>query len=147
MDIGDTESSYRYPHIVLSCDDEDRSAAYSSVYGRLLVDRCVTDGLLVEESPNVYVPKEEVENVVIEGYYSYPETHVTVKDLRDQQIVLNTCLCTSRGYQSEESTCVEEKNKRECAWCVFMKSGPCYKPFDLWQKCILEVGVLVWDYL
>ena len=67
VDIGDTESSYRYPHIVLSCDDEDRSAAYSSVYGRLLVDRCVTDGLLIEESPNVYVPKEEVEKAVKAG--------------------------------------------------------------------------------
>ena len=37
--------------------------------------------------------------------------------------------------------CAEGKNDRECSWCVFMKSGPCYKPFELWQKCILEVGV------
>lgn len=102
VDIGDTESSYRYPHIVVSCDDEDRSAAYSSVYGRLLVDRCVTDGLLVEEGDNVYVPKEDVENVPIEGYYSYPETHVTVKDLRSKNIVLKSTLCTARGMDNEE---------------------------------------------
>ena len=37
--------------------------------------------------------------------------------------------------------CAEGKNDRECSWCVFMKSGPCFKPFELWQKCILEVGV------
>ena len=49
VDIGSTDSIYRYPHIVLSCDDEDRSSAYSSVYGRLLVDRAVTDGLLEED--------------------------------------------------------------------------------------------------
>lgn len=102
VDIGDTESSYRYPHIVLSCDDEDRSAAYSSVYGRLLVDRCVTDGLLVEEGANVYAPKEDVENVPIEGYYSYPETHVTVKDLRSKNIVVKTTLCTGRGMENEK---------------------------------------------
>lgn len=100
VDIGNTESAYRYPHIVLSCDDEDRAAAYSSVYGRLLVDRCVTDGLLVEDGPNVYVPKEDVEDVVIEGYYSYPETHVTVKDLRSDNITLKTKLCTARGMNS-----------------------------------------------
>ena len=97
VDIGETETAYRYPHIVLSCDDEDRASAYSSVYGRLLVDRCVMDSLLVEESPNVYVPREEVENVVIEGYYSYPETHVTVKDLREKNLSFKTRLCTARG--------------------------------------------------
>ena len=37
--------------------------------------------------------------------------------------------------------CAEGKNDRECSWCVFMKSGPCFKPFELWQKCILEVCV------
>lgn len=57
LDIGNVESCYRYPHIVLSCDDEDRTSAYSSVYGRLLVDRAVMDGLLIEESMNAYVPK------------------------------------------------------------------------------------------
>lgn len=101
VDIGNTESAYRYPHIVLSCDDEDRASAYSSVYGRLLVDRCVMDGLLVEDGANVYVPKEEVENVVIEGYYSYPETHVTVKDLREEGLVIKTKLCTARGLNHE----------------------------------------------
>lgn len=37
--------------------------------------------------------------------------------------------------------CAESKNDRECSWCVFMKSGPCFKPFDLWQKCILAVNL------
>lgn len=97
VDIGSTESVYRYPHIVLSCDDEDRSSAYSAVYGRLLVDRAVTDGLLVEDGANRYVAKEDVENAEVEGYYSYPDTHVSVKDLRGEDIVLKTKLCSKRG--------------------------------------------------
>ena len=97
MDIGSTDSIYRYPHIVLSCDDEDRSSAYSSVYGRLLVDRAVTDGLLEEDGANRYVAKADVENVEVEGYYSYPTTHVSVKDLRAENIVVKTKLCTKRG--------------------------------------------------
>ena len=101
LDIGNTESSYRYPHIVLSCDDEDLTSAYSSVYGRLLVDRAVMDGLLVEESANVYIPKEDVENVEVEGYYSYPETHVSVKDLRSEGLVLKGKICTQRGMNCE----------------------------------------------
>lgn len=97
VDIGSTDSIYRYPHIVLSCDDEDRSSAYSSVYGRLLVDRAVTDGLLEEDGANRYVAKADVENVEVEGYYSYPTTHVSVKDLRAENIVVKTKLCTKRG--------------------------------------------------
>ena len=38
------------------------------------------------------------------------------------------------------SRCTEGKNEHECSWCVFMKSGPCFKPFEIWQKCILAVG-------
>ena len=56
--------------------------------------------MLVEESPNVYVPKEDVENVAIEGYYSYPETHVTVKDLRSENLTIKTGLCTGRGMNN-----------------------------------------------
>ena len=102
LDIGNVESCYRYPHIVLSCDDEDRTSAYSSVYGRLLVDRAVMDGLLIEESMNAYVPKDNVENVEVEGYYSYPVTHVSVKDLRNEGIVLKGKLCTGRGMDCEK---------------------------------------------
>ena len=141
MDIGNTECSYRYPHIVLSCDDENRSSAYSSVYGRLLIDRCVMDGLLVEDVSNVFVPKEEVENVPVEGYYSYPETHVTIRDLRGENLTFKSVFCTKRGLDEESFACKEGKNERECTWCVFMKSGPCFRPFELWQKCILAVGV------
>ena len=61
----------------------------------------MTDGLLVEERANVYVPKEEVENVEIEGYYSYPTTYVTVKDLREMNLTLKGKLCTSRGMNEE----------------------------------------------
>ena len=102
LDIGNVESCYRYPHIVLSCDDEDRTSAYSSVYGRLLVDRAVMDGLLIEESMNAYVPKDNVENVEVEGYYSYPVTHVSVKDLRNEGLVLKGKLCTGRGMDCEK---------------------------------------------
>ena len=148
VDIGSTDSIYRYPHIVLSCDDEDRSSAYSSVYGRLLVDRAVTDGLLEEDGANRYVAKADVENVEVEGYYSYPTTHVSVKDLRAENIVVKTKLCTKRGLaegfegarrRRVRRRCKEAKSDRERSWGVFMKSGPCFKPFELWQKCILEV--------
>ena len=44
-----------------------------------------------------YVAKEDVENAEVEGYYSYPDTHVSVKDLRGEDIVLKTKLCTKRG--------------------------------------------------
>ena len=72
------------------------------MYGRLLVDRAVMDGLLIEESMNVYVPKKDVENVEVEGYYSYPVTHVSVKDLRSEGIVLKGKLCTGRGMDCEK---------------------------------------------
>ena len=58
--------------------------------------------MLIEESPNVYVPKEDVENVAIEGYYSYPDTHVTVKDLRSENLTIKTRLCTSRGMNNND---------------------------------------------
>ena len=36
--------------------------------------------------------------------------------------------------------CNELKHEAECSWCVFMKGGPCYKSFTLWQKCVADVG-------
>ena len=144
MDIGDTLSSYRYPHIVVSCDDEAANGAYSPVYGRLLVDRCVLDGLLVEESEGVFVPKEDVENVEVEGYYSYPKTHVTIRDRRSEGLEVKTKLCTQRGFDGATFSCAEGKQKAECSWCVFMKSGPCFRPFEGWQKCMIEFGESEW---
>lgn len=26
--------------------------------------------------------------------------------------------------------------KKECAWCVFMKGGPCKEVFEVWQGCV-----------
>ena len=138
MDIGNTLSSYRYPHIVVSCDDEAENSAYSRVYGRILIDRCVEDGLLVEDENGVFVPKANVENVEVEGYYSYPLTHVTISDLRSQGLEVKSKLCTQRGFEAAPFGCSEAKQDAECSWCVFMKSGPCYRPFDAWQKCVIQ---------
>ena len=75
---------------------------------------------------------------------------MSVKDLRSEGLVLKGKICTQRGMNCETyewgmeeivtDRCQEAKNDRECSWCVFMKSGPCFKPFELWQKCILAVG-------
>ena len=97
-------SVYRYPHIVLSCDDEEKTAAYSPVYGRLLIDRVVTDGFLEETGDHTFVPKQDVENELVEGFYSYPETHVTIHDLRNENLHLRMKLCTDRGMNCESYT-------------------------------------------
>ena len=138
VDIGNTLTSYRYPHIVVSCDDDAANSAYSRVYGRILLDRCVLDGLLVEEREGVFVPKEEVSSVEVEGYYSYPTTHVTIRDLRGEGLEVRSKLCTRRGFEAAPFACAEAKQPAECSWCVFMKSGPCFRPFEAWQKCTLE---------
>lgn len=138
VDIGNTLTSYRYPHIVVSCDDEAENSAYSRVYGRILIDRCVEDGLLVEDANGVFVPKADVENVEVEGYYSYPTTHVTISDLRSRGLEVKSKLCTQRGLEAAPFGCAEAKHDAECSWCVFMKSGPCYRPFEGWQKCVMQ---------
>ena len=34
-------------------------------------------------------------------------------------------------------SCSEPKHEAECSWCVFMKGGPCYKSFTMWQGELL----------
>lgn len=38
-------------------------------------------------------------------------------------------------------SCNEPKHDLECPFCVFMKSGPCYKPFTDWQGCVEKVAM------
>ena len=74
---------------------------YSEVYGRLLIDRALKAGLLTKESDSLYVPIESVENQPVAEYYNYPETQITVKDLRELNLSIKGKLCTSRGMDKE----------------------------------------------
>ena len=58
LDLGSLPSIYRYPNLVISCQDKEDNAMYSSVYGRLLIDRAMKAGLLKEETESVYIPVE-----------------------------------------------------------------------------------------
>ena len=99
LTMKDAPAIYFYPNLVLSCENETPAASYSPIYGRLLIDRAVKAGLLTKESDAFVPPKDasNVENVEVPEYYIYPKTHISVKDLRDDNIVLHGRLCTSRG--------------------------------------------------
>lgn len=75
LDIGAVPSIYRLPHIVISCENEKEEQSYSSIYGRLLIDRAVKAGLLEEETESKYIPKEDANNVEVGEYYAYPPSH------------------------------------------------------------------------
>ena len=74
---------------------------YSSVYGRLLIDRAMKAGLLKEETESVYVPVENKENVEVGEYYKYPGCHITISDLREKEITIKGRVCTSRGMDGK----------------------------------------------
>ena len=101
LDIGAVPSIYRYPHIVISCENEKEEQSYSSIYGRLLIDRAVKAGLLEEETESKYIPKEDANNVEVGEYYAYPPSHISVHDLRDEKISIQGRLCTSRGIDGK----------------------------------------------
>lgn len=101
LDIGAIPSIYRYPHVVISCQDEKDEDSYSSIYGRLLIDRAAKAGLLKEESEGKYVPERDVSDFEVDEYYAYPKSHLSVKDLREEEIVLHGRLCTSRGMDGK----------------------------------------------
>lgn len=103
LTMKDTPAVYYYPNLVLSCENETPSASYSPIYGRLLVDRAVKAGLLTKED-DAYVPLENtpnVENVEVPEYFTYPTTHISVKDMRNEEIVFHGRLCTSRGMDCQ----------------------------------------------
>lgn len=101
LDLGAIPSIYRYPHVVISCQDEKDEDSYSSIYGRLLIDRAVKAGLLKEESEGKYVSEKDVADVEVGEYYAYPKSHVSVKDLREEKMTLHGRLCTSRGMDGK----------------------------------------------
>ena len=90
--------------MVVSCEDAEENASYSSVYGRLLIDRAVKAGLLQEKegSASVYVPVSNVENREVGEYYHYPPCHISIQDLRERQVVLKGRVCTSRGMDGKK---------------------------------------------
>ena len=93
---------YRYPNLVISCEGE-KDHDYSEVYGRLLIDRALKAGLLTKESDSLYVPVETVVNHPVAEYYHYPETQITVTDLRERELSIKGRLCTSRGMDQENT--------------------------------------------
>ena len=100
LDLGKTPSIYLYPNLVISCQDSDPSSSYSPIYGRLLIDRAVKAGLL-SEGENGVVPIQNVETVELSTYHDYPESCVSVKDLREEGIVVKGRLCSSGGMDGK----------------------------------------------
>ena len=100
MDIGSTTSIYRYPHIVLSCEHEQEEQSYSAIYGRLLIDRAVKEGLLTEIDSKA-VPKGDFSNIEGEEYYAYPQNHISIVDLSKEELTIQGRLCTSRGMDGK----------------------------------------------
>ena len=101
LDIGAIPSVYRYPHIVISCENEKDEQSYSSIYGRLLIDRAVKAGLLEEETESKYIPKGDIDNIEVNEYYAYPPSHLSVHDLRNEKLSIQGRLCTSRGMDGK----------------------------------------------
>ena len=90
--------------MVLSCENSEENASYSSVYGRLLIDRAVKAGLLQEKegSESVFVPVSNVEEVEVGEYYHYPPCHISIQDLREKKIKIKGRVCTSRGMDGKK---------------------------------------------
>lgn len=86
----------------MSCQDKEATESYSEVYGRLLIDRAVKAGLLKKETDSLYLPVEDVEDVLVGEYYNYPECHISVTDLRERQLTVKGRLCTARGMNHEQ---------------------------------------------
>ncbi|KAK8815198.1 hypothetical protein WA158_003410 [Blastocystis sp. Blastoise] len=139
VNLHGVNSVYQYPCIVLDCEGEDDTHAYSEAYGRLLVDRAFKAGMFSMEN-NHYILKEKEITKVVEDYYTYPETEIHGIDLTDKHITLNSTICTGRGWDKQDCKCNEPKQKAECGWCVFMKGGPCWREFTKWQRCIQACG-------
>ena len=49
VDLPTVRSLYEYPCIVLDCEGEDDTDAYSEAYGRLLLDRAFKGGMFSTE--------------------------------------------------------------------------------------------------
>ena len=71
------------------------------MYGRLLIDRAVKAGLFKEDEDSHIVPVESVTDVEVPAYYGYEMGHVSVKDLRSENVVIKGRLCTSRGMDGK----------------------------------------------
>ena len=56
---------------------------------------------LLEEKDSVHIPKGNYDGVEGDEYYAYPQNHITVVDLRQDEITFQGHLCTSRGMDGE----------------------------------------------
>lgn len=92
---------YRYPNLVLSCQDKESHSSYSPVYGRLLIHRAVLAGLLKEEGESQVLPVKDVTNVEVPEYHAYEPGFISVKDLRSENLVIQGRMCTSRGMDGK----------------------------------------------
>ena len=106
---------YRYSNLVLSCKDKESHSSYSPVYGRLLIHRAVLAGLLKEEGESQVLPVKDVTDVEVPEYHAYEPAHISVKDLRSENLVLQGRLCTSRGMDGKNDM---SASPLLCEWIV-----------------------------
>lgn len=131
----------RYPYIVIEAPEDKLSPYSSEGYPALLVERFMTQSLLEmkgEGDEEEIVPINDKWEGNLKTYYTYPETKAKLINLNNDNIEVHGVLCSDLGYKDRKCTDIE--HQVQCAFCVYMRSGPCRNEFLNWQNCIENVG-------
>lgn len=127
----------RYPYIVIKAPNNQLSPYSEEGYPTLLIDRFLSAGLLEMTGEGVeeqLLPKNKEWEGELDTYYAYPKTKAKLTNIVDENIVIRGVVCSDIGYKHNERKCVDVEHEVQCAFCVFMRSGPCREEFLKWQR-------------
>lgn len=125
----------RYPYIVIKAPNSQLSPYSEEGYPTLLVDRFLSAGLLEMTGEGVeeqLLPKNKEWEGELDTYYAYPKTKAKMTNIMDENLTVRGVVCSDLGYKNKK--CNDVEHEVQCAFCVFMRSGPCREEFLRWQK-------------
>jgi len=130
------ESRNKFSHVTLSFEGGDLyDANYSNaLLERLDQERGPKDKFLLLKNDKNLQKKWEVK---LESTEKYEESQATFENLEDEEIILVGVCCLKSSFDEEIRTCTY-KRENECAFCKFMKGGPCREEFISWERCVNE---------
>ncbi|GBG26087.1 Hypothetical Protein FCC1311_023072 [Hondaea fermentalgiana] len=129
------ESANKYAHITLSYKGGE---PYEAKYSNVLFHRLAA----TDAKKSFYMLKNaEGQNLYWNGKLpeagSYEPVRASFQNVEDEQMTVTGTYCLKSTFDKEKRTC-GYKRENECAFCKFMKGGPCRNEFIAWEKCVNE---------
>jgi len=136
------QSQNKYAHITLSYKSvAETEASIDAKYSNTLLYRLAAERPAREVfylKRGVKEPLEWSGMLPVAG--NYPESSATVTNVQSEALTVSGVYCLKSKMDWSDGIKCTYRRENECAFCKFMKGGPCRKVFMEWEDCVTGAG-------